>query len=115
MAHFELGPNKLRLFVAVFRNLGLCAVLDGCRAWMRFRGLASISRQRRSALAGMPPKDNEPMSPANAAFFDLVLLWVAIGAALLAGIFLSLEFWARTQLARRTPGIVAGMLAAAGV
>jgi hypothetical protein len=54
------------------------------------------------------------MSYANAAFLDLVLLWMALGASLLAGVFLSLEFWAGRRLARRAPGVVAAVLAAIG-
>ena len=54
------------------------------------------------------------MSLADAAFVDLVVLWMAIGTSLLAGIFLALELWAGRQLARRAPGWVAGILAAFG-
>jgi len=45
------------------------------------------------------------------ATFDLTVLWVDIGIALLAAIFLGLEFYASQVLARRAPGVLALLLA----
>jgi hypothetical protein len=52
---------------------------------------------------------------ADAAGIDLILLWTAVGAAALAGIFLGLEFYAAPLWARRAPGAIALILAAASL
>ena len=55
-----------------------------------------------------------PFSGADVAAFDLTVLWMDIGVALLAGVFLGLEFYASQVLARRAPGVLALLLAAVG-